>query len=170
MKIIYPTDQRRSDLFPLNTSRIARSCTSGRFRKIPWEHWDFTGRYYNPSLLRARAHVDKRGGVRQMTTGAVVAAAKGKQLRGGICRAYSNRRQIKSASVRRARCCGGISLFPSPHQLRAPRILNVGSREGHPLISVWRHRVHLETAIISKLLKAITVSPGTEKERERERE
>jgi len=28
------TDQRRFDLSPLNTSRIARSCTSGRFRKI----------------------------------------------------------------------------------------------------------------------------------------
>lgn len=72
-----------------------------------------------------------------MTTG-VTAMAEGKQLRGGICRAYSNRRQIKSASVRRARCCGehgGISQFPSSPQLFAPCIL-VESRENHPLISV----------------------------------
>jgi len=120
-----PEMRQRSDLFPLNTSRIACSCTSGEISKdfeIPWEHWDFTGRYYNPSLsrARARARADKREGVRQMTTGAaaMAAAAEGKQLRGGICRAYSNRRQIKSASVHCARCCGEhdeISLRFSPH-------------------------------------------------------
>lgn len=139
--------------------------------EIPWEHWDFAGRYYNPFL--PRAHADKRGRVRQMTTGAVVtavaAAEEGKQLRGGICRAYSNRRQIKSASVRRARCCGEIAPrqgASSPlRQSCTPRILDI--MKTTPLNSVWRHRAHLGITAANKLLKAIAVSLGTERGKRR---
>lgn len=161
------TNQRQRDrdliYFHLTPRELHAHARRGRFWKI--------SRYRGNTetlpediiilLFRARARADKREGVRQMTTGAaVMVAAEGKQLRGGICRAYSNRRQIKSASVHCARCGehDEILLFLSPHQLCAPRILDVESREDHPLISIWRHyRAHLGTVAVSKLLKAITV-------------
>lgn len=133
--------------------------------EIPWEHRDFTGRYYNPSLARACARINTGS----KTNDDGVAAAEGKQLRGGICRAYSNRRQIKSASVRRARCCGehgGISQFPS-----SPSIVPCILVECRPIplsLSDVTGCIS-ELSSFGKLLKTIAVL-STRRERERERD
>jgi len=87
-------------------------------------------------LLSARARARINTGSKTNDDG-VATAAEGKQLRGGICHAYSNRRQIKSASVRRVRCCGeygGISQFPSSPSI-VPCIL-VESRAGPSPLSL----------------------------------
>jgi len=110
--------------FHLTPRELHAHARRGRFRKISRYRENTETSPEDIIILlfraRARARADKREGVRQMTTGAaaMAAAAEGKQLRGGICRAYSNRRQIKSASVHCARCCGEhdeISLRFSPH-------------------------------------------------------